>query len=471
MRAYWPILILQTLLVAAALAGASKGWFPLGVPGEWEWGRITLSSMVGAWAFVAGIVLIAFSGLSALGARWLDGTPGRLRQTAALVVLVLGTFGAQLAVLASAPPGYGLAKWPNVLNSPASTGYHNIAAEIADIRQFLRDYPAWIRAQDSLHIGTHPPGLFLAAYASLEAMKAHPDLAWALARNAPASFEEGRATPPQMATYVATGLATLAACSLASALVFGLCRAYVPARDAWGAACLWSLAPAVLLFQPVADTWFPLLSASAFLLAERRGRISAALAGAILAVGMLLTLAFLAVGFVVGIQLLARGRTWRERAILLAATGIGFAGCSALFAWGMGTDILSTWWANQRNHARFYEEYPRSYWAWVLANPIELAFALGIPAAVLALVPAFRPRSIPTVAWATALALALLTLSGRNLSEVARLWLPFFPPLLTAAAMGLHLARFPAWAVGIAVGLTGVLTVALQAMIQVVYPI
>ena len=38
------------------------------------------------------------------------------------------------------------------------------------------------------------------------------------------------------------------------------------------------------------------------------------------------------------------------------------------------------------------------------------------------------------MAWITLATLALLTLSGRNLSEVARLWLPLMPPLVVAAA-------------------------------------
>lgn len=471
MRAYRLLLIVQVILVAAVLAGISGRWFPLGVPGEWEWSRIRLSTMVGPSVLVATIVLLIFSGLAALGARWLEGNPSRTRQTIALLVLVPATFGVQLATLACAPPGYGLAKWPNVLHNPGSTGYHTVASQIGDIRQFLAAYPEWIRTQDALHIGTHPPGLFLTAHLSLQAMESHPDWAWSLARNAPASFENDRTAPAQMGAYVLTGLLTLAAVALTAAPIYALGRASASPSAAWGSACLWSLAPAAILFQPVADTWFPLLSASAFLLAARGGRINAALAGVVLAVGMTITLAFLAIGFVVGLQLLARSKTWRERAILLAITGVAFAATSAIFAWGMGTNLPAIWWANQRNHARFYDEYHRTYWAWVLANPIELAIALGIPAAILALASLAAPRRIPPVVWAAAATLLLLTLSGRNLSEVARLWLPFFPALLAAAATGLDVARFPAWAIGVAVALTGLLTIGLQSMIQVVYPV
>jgi methylthioxylose transferase len=126
---------------------------------------------------------------------------------------------------------------------------------------------------------------------------------------------------------------------------------------------------------------------------------------------------------------------------------------------------------NQQNHARFYDEYRRTYGAWVLINPLELALALGIPASTYAIVGLLSARSVPRAAWATLAVLALLTLSGRNLSEVARLWLPFMPPLLSASGLGLiRLGGGPVW-LGLATVLMGAETLLLQATIQVVYPI
>ena len=46
-----------------------------------------------------------------------------------------------------------------------------------------------------------------------------------------------------------------------------LARAAMPAPSAWAAAALWPLAPAANLFQPVADTTYPLLSTMAWALA------------------------------------------------------------------------------------------------------------------------------------------------------------------------------------------------------------
>jgi hypothetical protein len=116
-------------------------------------------------------------------------------------------------------------------------------------------------------------------------------------------------------------------------------------------------------------------------------------------------------------------------------------------------------------------EYPRTYLAWLIINPIELAIALGLPAAVWCAVGLVRPRCVPRSAWATFAVLFLLNLIGRNMGEVARLWMLFLPPLLPAAGAGLTRLEGGPWNLAISAGLLGLQTLALQTMIQVVYPV
>ncbi len=319
--------------------------------------------------------------------------------------------------------------------------------------RFLAEYPAWIKGQDALHVGTHPPGLFLVAHALLRGLEAHPGLARRVADHLPGSVEAGfralggpgplpRADRAALAT---TGALTLLACAATVVPLYLLARASGPAPAAWAAAAIWPLVPSAILFQPAADTAFPLLSTTALALAahagrapRRRGVALAAGAGAVLALGMAFTLAFLPVGLIValvmaGSPVLSIGR----RAALIAATGAGFL-VPTLASWAItGADPFVIWWWNQANHARFYVEYPRTYRAWLAANPVELAVALGLPATVWAALGLATGRGGPRAAWATVAVLAALTLSGRNLSEVARLWLPMMPPLLVAAGAGL----------------------------------
>jgi hypothetical protein len=80
------------------------------------------------------------------------------------------------------------------------------------------------------------------------------------------------------------------------------------------------------------------------------------------------------------------------------------------------------------------------------------------------------PGEIPRVTWSTLFVLAILTLSGKNLSEVARLWLPLMPPLLVASGWGFARVGGRAWMLGATIGLIGIQVLILEATIQVVYP-
>jgi len=57
------------------------------------------------------------------------------------------------------------------------------------------------------------------------------------------------------------------------------------------------------------------------------------------------------------------------------------------------------------------------------------------------------------------------------MGEVARLWMLFLPPLLTAAGAGLAQCGAGPGALGLSAGLMGLSTLALQTLIQVVYPV
>ncbi len=133
--------------------------------------------------------------------------------------------------------------------------------------------------------------------------------------------------------------------------------------------------------------------------------------------------------------------------------------------------MIASW--NLRHHADFYVDYPRTYRLWLLVNAVELIIALGLPSAVLIAVgiSTTQRSSIPAPFWASLVVLFLLNSTGRNMGEVARLWMLFMPPLLVAAGVGCRaLGLRPAALFGSVVFL-GLQTLALQSMIQVVYPV
>jgi len=151
-------------------------------------------------------------------------------------------------------------------------------------------------------------------------------------------------------------------------------------------------------------------------------------------------------------------------------------------------NLFDVWWWNYRNHAAFYSQFTRTYWKWLLVNPLELTLGLGVPATVLSVLGACRlfvattntarlnrpdrptqgtgrtdrpswrsvfgtllgslcqrpkqetanvepPSRKPAVELlAVPLVLGLLWLSGKNMGEAARLWLVVMPwPLFLTA--------------------------------------
>ena len=67
--------------------------------------------------------------------------------------------------------------------------------------------------------------------------------------------------------------------------------------------------------------------------------------------------------------------------------------------------------------------------------------------------------------------LVLVDLTGRNMGEVARLWMLFMPPFLIAAARGFERLGGGPVALAGTTAMVGVQTLALQSMVQVVYPV
>jgi hypothetical protein len=490
------VLAVQALLVGVLVAAIRTKVMPLGIAGEWEWLRITAAPPLDGLA-EAGLAVACYCGFAALGLRALAGPAiTRLREACWLAGLAAAAIVVQVLIPAGAADEYDLTKWAYVNYFSPSTGYYKVAKQQAvdDPWRFLAEYPVWIQSQDSLHIGTHPPGLIAVQCLLLRVMERNPDLAGLLLQSMPASTAQGFRQLERMdrrpipradrAALYLTALLTLLACSGTVVPLYLLARSALPAAAAWAAAALWPLTPTANLFQPGADPAYPLLSTSALALAawgarwaaaDRAFRAAPALAlmsGLVLAFGMDFTLAFLPIGLLVALVIaLTPGPSLARKAGLILATGAGFLSLMAL-GWVLtGANPIVVWTWNLRHHARFYLEYPRTYLGWLVANPIELAIAMGLPSAIWCAVGLGRPRCVPRVAWATLAVLVIMNLIGRNRGEVARLWMLFLPPLLTAAGAGLDRPGGGPRALVITTALLGLQTLALQTMIQVVYPV
>jgi methylthioxylose transferase len=464
------------LVAAGSLAVLWIPGIPLGVPGEWVWSRIPVAP--GEWTLlVLGVVsaLIVgglYFGLVALGASRLE-RAGRLESLGWPAALVAAAFAWLWALQESpAAPQYALGKSGWVLYYHAHEGYFEQARYVVrDVPSFLAGYEKEMSRGDYLHLGTHPPGLILFHRACFNLCSGSRGLVDLLTQTEPTSFHdamevtkqsESAGRQPVTSTEIAAlWLAALITQALAAATVvplYLLVRRTNSPTTSWWTAALWPLVPALAVFLPKSDAMLPFFGALflwLWLEGFRTGRLLwCALAGVIFWLGMFLSLAILPVALAAALLTIwesivcrheertrLRSRDW---AVRIAAAAIGW-GVPVLLLWLFARiNLFAVWHWNYRNHAAFYEhsqQFPRTYWKWLVANAVELAFAVGCPMIVAAAIgfrrvfaTGWRRRAMGPY-WCLTATWLLLWLSGKNMGEAARLWLLFMPwPVWLAAS-------------------------------------
>jgi hypothetical protein len=453
------------LVAAGSLAVLWLTNLPLGVPGEWAWSRIPLDStewtlLILGW-FSAAVVGGLYLGLVLLGAKRLD-KASRLESATWIAALCAGAF-AWLWALQESParPQYALGKSGWVLYYPAHEGYFEQARyEMRDVSSYLAGYEKQMSRGDYLHLGTHPPGLILFHRACINSCTGFPALSDLLHQIEPRSFRDamdvtattevrGRQpiTPTDTAAIWLAALVTQVVAVATLVPLFLLVRRTDSPTASWSTAALWPLVPAIAIFLPKSDgllPFFGVLFLWLWLEGFRRGSfLLCALSGIVFFLGMSLSLAILpiavaAVLLTVWEALLCRSEErsaprYRVWALQIAAAAAGW-GIPIFLSWLLvRINLVAVWQWNLRNHAAFYDHYTRTYWKWLLVNPLETVFAVGAPI-VFALVVAFRGRlragwrqRAMGPYWCLTVTWALLWLTGKNMGEAARLWLNFMP--------------------------------------------
>ena len=458
---------------------------PLGIPGEWTWTRVAgepdaVWNLVGVATAAALYVAFVEAGTRRLGGAAIS-KHRSLELFAWLAGLVAVAFTWLWVVQESAPIRSRLGKSAFVLYYPGSSGYFTKSRyEAPDAAAFLSGYEALMRERDVLHVGTHPPGLFLIFHGLIGLCQQSPALSAFLDATQPASFREAcdviarnsvRSVPPRpllpadrRVLWLAT-LLVMGAAALTVVPLFCLVRRTHDAVAAWQAAALWPAIPAVAVFTPKSDVAFALvglLMVWAWLAAvDRRSLLPALMAGLLVWCGLMMSLAFLPVVLFMAII------GWRPAASTASSTETTGSD-TGLFLWTKGAppgrclvagaagflvptlllslccriNLWAVWWLNYQNHAAFYVQFPRTYWKWLLVNPVELAFAAGWPVMLLSagfLGNAARSRrqvALP-VAVGVVVVWGSLWLTGKNSGEAARLWIVFLPWLVWLAGMRL----------------------------------
>lgn len=482
--------VMSPLAVCVAMLGLKFGWIPRGVHGEWTWTSPIQGLSVTEWSYAA-LTLAGYLTYLLICLKLLQ----QKKLVVPVVASLLPAAGlVQVGLQLSAPYGYGMAKWTICSYVPACSGYFTVArAEAGDLGGFLARYPGWIKSQDVLHIGTHPPGLIVEAAGWINFWQQRPTMARTVVAGLPGELREAARNVVGKEGISATDLASVvsisathwAFCTLTVWALFLLVRrlGYDP-FTAFAVAAFWPVLPSVVMFQPASDIAFAPLATLAVALAcpaggEKRAAIGVRtlICGLLLAAGMFFSLVFLAVGLIVALLIVMDCNSgWRFKITSILSVGLGFVLGTVFWAVMSHTDPILIWDANQVNHARFYVEFPRSYGKWLLADLAETGFGMGVPvfmAVVCMIIGQGTKKSWKTQAQPALITfgvLAFLAISGRSLSEVARLWVPFYPPLLTALAGPIakyQSTPLTAWWVAWVM----VQVIWLQTLLQLVYPI
>jgi len=449
------------LLTAGAVAVALWASFPLGADG-WAWPRVARP----VWGDVV-LPLMAFGLIGVLAlAAWGWITRVGVGAEAALVV-GLGALGflAQVVVAQQSPGGYQESLMALAL--PGPNRYHKAARGIERLGPLLGRYPEWMGDDShSLRI-THPAGpvtffwCLNQVFAGDEAgakrfvQRCERRLAMGLRmrEDSPgAKLFAGMSEAELAGAWLATLLLRVVAC-LVVVPVYGLARGLYGRQAALAAAAFSTAIPSVLLFSPGLDQCYPTVAASAcwlgYVAGCRRSAWRAALAGMVLSFGLFFSLAFVVAGLWSGLLAcagLGRGDEpvgGRTVAKLAGAGAGGFlapvVGLYAVF----GYNSLAAWWGCWQGNARFNAAQHRTYWKWVLLNPVEFLVFLGVPVACLSVrrfaaeVWELAHRRVAGRDWPTLIVAGLivaLNVAGANLGEVGRLWMFLMPACAMAAA-------------------------------------
>lgn len=460
---------LTLLIQAGVAAGLWSMWLlwgsdrPLGVPGEWTWPRIPFDAeTIAGWltALLAGALYFAFV---LFGGRRIEHS-GRGLAGLWVCALILVGAGWLFSLISSVPGIAGLPRTHFVLFYERSSGYFWQARyEVDSTAEFLAGYEERMAEGDYLHIGTHPPGLTLFFRGLVNLIDASPGLAAVIRDTEPPPVRDAAElirtqslpTAHQFTLEDEACLwgAALIAILLAAATVaplYALLRHTCERPAAWYCAALWPLVPAVAVFLPKSDAVFPFFAVLGPWLWREGWRRSSmtccALAGGVLWGGMMLSLAFAPLALFTALWTLideiaaarsgAAAKTSRNRLLLIAAAAAGLFLPIILLAAACDLNMIRVWSWNVHNHAAFYDHNTRTWWKWLLVNPLESALATGIPITLAAVIGFVDGRQAGRHAFAAALGLTwgLLWLSGKNMGEAARLWILFLPWLVFAAA-------------------------------------
>ncbi|MFP4056121.1 MAG: glycosyltransferase family 39 protein [Candidatus Brocadiia bacterium] len=372
---------------------------------------------------------------------------------------------AQIAAGRQAPAGYqaGLV----ALGRRGASSYHEAAREVEDLGERLRSYEKWMGQRFRAQLSTHPAGPLVTFWGLNRVFEGHPEAARAFVRGCEdvvgggvrlaqtpwaAHLLRDRTAAEMAGLWLGTFVVRLAGC-LVVLPAYALGRSLYGRRTALLAAGFAAAVPSLLMFSPALDVCFPVLALSACWLGLTAGQKGsgrrAFAAGLVVSAGLFLSLSFAVVAGwtgLLGVVGLWRGQgrgpagTWAK---LLACGGAGVLVPVGVLYAVVGYNSFAVWRACWEGNAEFNARTQRGYWTWLVLNPLEYGFFLGVPVACLFVarslreLRALRTKGLRAGDWPTLILAGLLValdLAGANRGEVARLWMFLMPACAVGAA-------------------------------------
>ena len=452
-------LIVSSLALAGLIIGDGLPQLrgPAPETSEWYWPHL-LRPLTRWWP----AILAAFT-LWLVSAWWLwPEKAGRLRDGLALTGLIVTALGLQMAVVYADQADLPAAIIDRTLSNLAS-GFFEPAAEITDMNAVLRDYPQQMPLFVSEHARTHPPGLIVANWATIQGLARFPTLAESMAR----LVQPLRCTdlwlldrPPQVAAALGLwALLPLLAAALTALPAHLLSGELLEGRSRRLAVILAAALPALLLFAPKSVQFYAPLGLLLFwfwhtgLLRRSPWRMLAA--GLLLSLLTFLSLGNAALALLLGTYAACllwlpgkapelRGlwpQPWSGLVLQALAFALGAVSVWLVLWLGWGTAPWTIAGVGLSQHYELVTALRRYDW-WAAWNLIDLLVFSGWPlflGFIFSLILGFRQwrhsraTAVDLLAAALLLLILALDLSGSARGEVGRIWL-FFMPLLAFPA-------------------------------------
>ena len=338
------IIAAATVLVTGLIAG--HAW-QIGIEEEWTWPFYPNPSpwVMAMPSLVLGILLSAVA-IFAL----VRGVNSRAGEAIALVLCLALALGL-IVDLGNAGPAGAFEAVP-VTAYPWISGYYGEAVRIDDMGAYLRHYPERISAlkvndpSGYGHLSDHPAGPVVFHWWVNRTMDRFPAMAQRFAPDDRTTHAMARRlaesdgltgwplTDGQFAGIWASALLFRLGYWLALLPLYLLVREFHGPRQAILAVALAAMIPALHLFGPYPDQFFPLFNVFAFyawiMAFRRRNLLWAGLSAATVVLGLQWSMAMLAVGPMIGIAtLLMLWREWAGRRSFRSSCGAAAPGCGS----------------------------------------------------------------------------------------------------------------------------------------------